>query len=97
MVVTAHHDNSANNPTNPAPDQAAAWGEMTSQEMMLPWFGVVVGRAAQPEKLRLTGRAILIPGCSAPRSRSSGRAGLQQSVRRSSGRTGQCNNSKERL
>jgi hypothetical protein len=51
MVVTAHHDNSANNPLNPSPDQAALWGEMTSQEMMLPWFGVVVDRDAQPEKI----------------------------------------------
>jgi hypothetical protein len=51
MVVTAHHDNSANNALNPAPDQDAAWGEMTSQEMMLPWFGVVVERDAQPEKI----------------------------------------------
>jgi len=51
MVVTAHHDNSANNPLNPSPDQAAVWGEMTSQEMMLPWFGVVVDRDAQPAKI----------------------------------------------
>jgi hypothetical protein len=51
MVVTAHHDNSANNPLNPDPDKAVTWGEMTSQEMMLPWFGVVVGRDAQPEMI----------------------------------------------
>jgi hypothetical protein len=51
MVVTAHHDNSANNPSNPSPDKDAVWGEMTSQEMMLPWFGVVVDRAAQPDKI----------------------------------------------
>jgi mono/diheme cytochrome c family protein len=51
MLVTAHHDNSANNPSNPAPQQIAMWGEMTSQEMMLPWFGVVVSRAAQPDKI----------------------------------------------
>jgi mono/diheme cytochrome c family protein len=52
MVVTAHHDNSANNPLNPAPNQDAVWGEMTSQEMMLPWFGVVVDRSdAQPERI----------------------------------------------
>ncbi len=51
MLVTAHHDNSANNPSNPAPDQIAMWGEMTSQEMMLPWFGVVVGRTIQPDKI----------------------------------------------
>jgi hypothetical protein len=29
----------------------AMWGEMTSQEMMLPWFGVIVDRAAQPDKI----------------------------------------------
>jgi len=52
MIVTAHHDNSANNSLNPAPVQDAVWGEMTSQEMMLPWFGVVVDRSdAQPEKI----------------------------------------------
>src|SRR5215470_10860710 len=51
MIVTAHHDNSANNPLNPAPDQVAMWGEMTSQEMMLPWFGVVVDRDVQPDKI----------------------------------------------
>jgi mono/diheme cytochrome c family protein len=49
MVVTAHHDNSANNPMNPAPDKDVIWGELTSQEMMLPWFGVVVGGDAQPD------------------------------------------------
>jgi len=51
MVVTAHHDNSANNPFNPTPGQAVSWGEMTSQEMMLPWFGVVVDGDAQPEMI----------------------------------------------
>ena len=51
MIVTAHHDNSANNPMNPTPGQAVLWGEMTSQEMMLPWFGVVVDRAAQPDMI----------------------------------------------
>ncbi len=51
MLVTAHHDNSPNNPLNPAPDEDARWGEMTSQEMMLPWFGVIVDRAAQPEEI----------------------------------------------
>ena len=51
MLVAAHHDNSATNPSNPAPEQNAMWGEMTSQEMMLPWFGVVVPRAAQPDKI----------------------------------------------
>jgi hypothetical protein len=51
MIVTAHHDNSANNPMNPTPNQFVAWGEMTSQEMMLPWFGVVVDGNATPEAI----------------------------------------------
>lgn len=51
MIVTAHHDNSANNPMNPTPGQAVPWGEMTAQEMMLPWFGVVVDRAATPDTI----------------------------------------------
>src|SRR5204862_7363235 len=48
MIVTAHHDNSANNPMNPNSSQLVPWGEMTAQEMMLPWFGVVVDRDEQP-------------------------------------------------
>ena len=51
MVVTAHHDNSANNPFSPAPDSAVTWGDLTGQEMMLPWFGVVVDKDAQPEMI----------------------------------------------
>jgi hypothetical protein len=51
MIVTAHHDNSANNPSNPTPDQEVRWGEMTSQEMMLPWFGVIVDGGAQPSAI----------------------------------------------
>jgi hypothetical protein len=51
MIVTAHHDNSANNPNNPAPDKEVRWGEMTSDEMMLPWFGVVVDGLAQPDAI----------------------------------------------
>ena len=51
MVVTAHHDNSANNPFNPAPDSGVTWGDLTGQEMMLPWFGVVVDKDAQPETI----------------------------------------------
>ncbi len=51
MIVTAHHDNSANNRQNPTPGDTVAWGEMTSQEMMLPWFGVIVDRGVQPEMI----------------------------------------------
>jgi len=51
MIVTAHHDNSANNAMNPAPGTPATWGEMTAQEMMLPWFGVLVDRNATPDTI----------------------------------------------
>lgn len=51
MIVTAHHDNSANNPFNPAPNEEVQWGDLTSQEMMLPWFGVVVDTGAKPENI----------------------------------------------
>src|SRR5262249_33046539 len=51
MIVVAHHDNSANNPFNPDPTKDVAWGDLTSQEMMIPWFGVVVDRDADPERI----------------------------------------------
>jgi len=51
MIVTAHHDNSANNPLNPTPDKPVIWGEMTSDEMMLPWFGVIVDTDSRPNMI----------------------------------------------
>ena len=51
MVVVAHHDNSPNNPFNPDPAKEVVWGNLTSEEMVLPWFGVIVDRDADPEKL----------------------------------------------
>jgi hypothetical protein len=51
MIVTAHHDNSANNRYNPNPSKEVSWGELTSEEMMLPWFGVVVNRDVDPEMI----------------------------------------------
>ena len=51
MIVTAHYDNSANNRMNPSPGKPALWGEMTNEEMMLPWFGVVVDRDAEPKTI----------------------------------------------
>ena len=51
LTVVAHHDNSANNPYNPDPAQEVSWGDLTSEEMVLPWFGVLVDRNADPEKI----------------------------------------------
>jgi len=51
LVVVAHHDNSANNPFNPDATKDVAWGNLTSEEMVLPWFGVIVDKDADPEKI----------------------------------------------
>lgn len=51
MIVTAHYDNSANNPMNPDPKKEARWGELTSEEMMLPWFGVIVRQGEEPSSI----------------------------------------------
>jgi mono/diheme cytochrome c family protein len=53
LMVVAHHDNSANNKFNPDPNSEVTWGDLTSQEMVLPWVGVVVDKGVDPEKLLL--------------------------------------------
>jgi len=67
MLVVAHHDNSSNNKYNPDPNSEVSWGDLTSQEMVLPWVGVIVDKGADPEKLLLIrqngcGAGNLIPG-----------------------------------
>jgi hypothetical protein len=44
MVVTAHFDNSSGNRFNPNPNRAVYYGEMSWEEMMFPFFSVVVER-----------------------------------------------------
>jgi hypothetical protein len=51
MAVVAHHDNSPNNPYNPDPTHEVAWGNLTSEEMVLPWFGVIVDKNVDPERI----------------------------------------------
>jgi len=46
MVVTAHFDNSSANRFNPNPNRTVYYGEMSWEEMMFPFFGVVVDRGA---------------------------------------------------
>jgi len=61
LHVEAHFDNSANNKFNPNPNRTVYYGEMTWEEMMFPFFGVVVARDADPQKI-LTGGALRPPG-----------------------------------
>jgi len=58
LHVDAHFDNSANNLANPNPNRTVYYGEMTWEEMMAPFFSVVVDRDADPKKI-LTSSAAL--------------------------------------
>ena len=51
MHVDAHFDNSANNKFNPNPNRTVYYGEMSWEEMMNPFFGVVVDRNVNANKI----------------------------------------------
>jgi hypothetical protein len=51
MEVTAHFDNSSNNKLNPNPLREVFWGDQTWEEMMVPWFGVLVPNDADASKV----------------------------------------------
>ncbi len=42
LRITAHFDNSANNPKNPDPARVIRWGEPSNEEMMDGWFEYLV-------------------------------------------------------
>ena len=51
LDVIAHFDNSANNPFNPYPTKDVWWGDQTWEEMMIPYFGVIVKSSTKPGKI----------------------------------------------
>jgi len=51
LHVDAHYDNSINNKFNPNPNRTVYYGQMTWEEMMSPFFGVVVDRGMDVKKL----------------------------------------------
>ena len=57
LRVDAHYDNSANNPANPNPNRTVYYGEMTWEEMMAPFFGVVVEPDTDEKKI-LVGKMV---------------------------------------
>ena len=61
LHVDAHYDNSANNKWNPNPAKTVYYGEMTWEEMMFPFFGVVVDKGVDPRTI-VSGRGALPPG-----------------------------------
>jgi hypothetical protein len=44
FVATAHYDNSPNNKFNPDPARTVYYGNQTWEEMMQPFFGVIVDK-----------------------------------------------------
>jgi hypothetical protein len=51
LHVDAHYDNSVNNKFNPNPNKTVYYGNMTWEEMMFPFFGVVVDKNVDPRKI----------------------------------------------
>jgi hypothetical protein len=51
LIVTAHYDNSANNKFNPDPNRTVYYGDMTWEEMMFPFFSVVVDKGVDARKV----------------------------------------------
>jgi hypothetical protein len=51
LHVDAHYDNSVNNPANPDASQDVYGGSQTWEEMMVPFFGVVVDARVNPRKV----------------------------------------------
>lgn len=51
LHVEAHYDNSPNNKWNPDPNRTVYYGEMTWEEMMFPFFGVLVDKNVDPAKI----------------------------------------------
>ena len=50
MLVDAHFDNSPNNKFNPDPNRPVYYGDQTWEEMMSPFFGIVIDMKADPKK-----------------------------------------------
>jgi hypothetical protein len=51
MHVSAHFDNSTNNKFNPDPNKTVYYGTMTWEEMMNPFYSVVVSADTDPRKI----------------------------------------------
>ncbi|NKB89446.1 MAG: thiol-disulfide isomerase [Acidobacteria bacterium] len=48
IEATAHFDNSADNPFNPAPEQTVRWGDQSWEEMMVGFFDISFDSALDP-------------------------------------------------
>ena len=51
IVAYAHYDNSENNKYNPDPNRTVYYGNQSWEEMMQPWFAVIVDKKVDVRKL----------------------------------------------
>jgi len=51
MVIDAHFDNSVGNRSNPNPNRTVYYGSMTWEEMMNPFYGVIVDADVDPRSI----------------------------------------------
>jgi len=56
MYVEAHYDNSTANRANPNPNRTVYLGRMTWEEMMAPFFGVLIDSTVDPKDVLKLGR-----------------------------------------
>ena len=56
LHVEAHYDNSTANKSNPNPNRTVYLGRMTWEEMMAPFFGVLVDKDADPSSILKLGK-----------------------------------------
>jgi hypothetical protein len=51
FVAHAHYDNSPNNKFNPDPNRTVYYGNQSWEEMMQPWFAVIMDKKIDPKKV----------------------------------------------
>lgn len=55
LIVTAHYDNSPNNPFNPDPSQTIRWGDKSEEEMMTSWIEYLDVPSSPPLRAQRSG------------------------------------------
>jgi hypothetical protein len=58
IVAYAHYDNSANNRFNPDPNRTVYYGNQSWEEMMQPWFAVIVDKKVDPGNILKRGGTV---------------------------------------
>ena len=51
LIGRAHFDNSVNNKFNPDPNRTVYYGNQSWEEMMQPWFAIIMDKKLEPQKV----------------------------------------------